>query len=153
MTPLAVRLADTPPTSLAVVRRVVRRADLHRVVPECCGLVWNAMRAQQASAGRHVAVYWDAAITVEIGVEALGPFAEQGELKRSATPSGLVASAAFFGPYQGLGSAHAAIHDWVRAHGRRLAGPSWETYGHWQDAWNADPSLIRTDVSYLVSAD
>jgi hypothetical protein len=31
---------------LAVVRRQARQSELSRVVPECCGLVWNALRAQ-----------------------------------------------------------------------------------------------------------
>jgi len=53
-------------------------------VPECCGLVWNAVRAQRAPPGRNVAVYWDGSIRLEVGVELLGPFAEQGEVVRSA---------------------------------------------------------------------
>ena len=64
---------------VAVIRRQARAAELSRVVPECCGLVWNAVRAQQAKAGRHVAIYWDATIRLEVGVELLGPFVEQGD--------------------------------------------------------------------------
>ena len=48
------RLESIP---LAVIRRQVRASELSRVVPECCGLVWNQVRAQQAKGGRHVAVY------------------------------------------------------------------------------------------------
>jgi hypothetical protein len=59
-------------------------------VPECCGLVWNAVRAQQARASRHVAIYWDGSIRLEVGVELYGPFAEEGEVVRSATPAGPV---------------------------------------------------------------
>jgi hypothetical protein len=43
----------------AVIRRHASASELSRVVPQCCGLVWNAVRAQQARAGRHVAIYWD----------------------------------------------------------------------------------------------
>jgi effector-binding domain-containing protein len=135
---------------LAVIRQQARAPDLARVVPECCGRVWNAVRAQQARAGRHVAVYWDATIRLEVGVELQGPFVEQGEVVRSATPAGEVASTAHFGPYGGLGAAHAAIRDWVRQQGRQFAGPNWEIYGHWRDEWDRDPSLIRTDVCYLL---
>ena len=73
-----------------------------------------------------------------------------GEVVRSSTPAGVVAAATHFGPYQGLGAAHAAIHAWCAAHGHELAGPNWEIYGHWQPEWNADPSRIHTDVCYLV---
>jgi hypothetical protein len=43
-----------------------------------------------------------------------------------------------------------AIIGWCTAHGYTRAGPNWEIYGHWQDAWNADPSQICTDVYYLL---
>jgi effector-binding domain-containing protein len=135
---------------LAVIRQQARASDLARVVPDCCGRVWNAVRAQQARPGRHVAIYWDATIRLEVGVELNGPFVEQGEVVRSATPTGEVASTAHLGPYGGLGAAHAAIRDWGRQQGRQFAGPNWEIYGHWQDAWDRDPSLIRTDVCYLL---
>ena len=146
-----VRLQQLDSIPLAVIRRQARAAELSRVVPECCGLVWTAVRAQRAQAGRHVAIYWDAAIRLEVGVELHGPFAEQGEVVRSATPGGTVASVTHWGPYGGLGAAHAAARDWCRAHDHHLAGPNWEIYGHWQPEWDADPSLIRTDVFYQVS--
>ena len=143
------RLESVP---LAVIRRQAKASELSRVVPECCGLVWNALRAQQARAGRNVAVYWDAAIRLEVGVELLGPFAERGEVVCSATPAGMVASATHFGPYGGLGAAHDAVRRWCSANTHRLAGPSWEIYGHWQPEWNADPSRIRTDVYHLLAS-
>jgi hypothetical protein len=186
----AVRIERLESVPLAVIRRVVARPELSRVVPECCGLVWKAVRAQQTPAGRHVAVYWNVEdgnvgpgnvgsgfnrtspgdpdsnvgsgfsrtlprdrnvrIRLEVGVELHGPFAEQGEVVRSATPAGTVASTTHFGPYGGLGAGHEAIRRWCQENGRPLAGPSWEIYGHWQPEWNADPSLIRTDVCYLL---
>jgi effector-binding domain-containing protein len=146
-----VQLRQLESIPLAVVRRQAKQAELSRLVPECCGLVWNALRAQQVRGGRHVAVYWDDSIRLEVGVELPGPFAENGDVVRSATPAGTVASVTHLGPYGGLGAAHQAIHDWCRANSHRPAGPSWEIYGHWKDEWNADPSRIRTDVFYLVA--
>jgi hypothetical protein len=58
-----------------------------------------------------------------MGVEPLGPFEEQDEVVRSATPAGSVASVAYYGPYGGLGAAHQAIRAWSEAHNHRLAGP------------------------------
>ena len=141
------RRGDIP---LAVIRRTVRRSELSRVVPECCGLVWQAVRAQQTRAGRHVALYWDDAIRLEVGVELLGPFVEQGEVVCSAAPGGVIASTVHFGPYSQLGAAHEAIRQWCEAQNHKFAGPSWEIYGHWQDEWDRNPSLIRTDVHYLL---
>jgi effector-binding domain-containing protein len=148
-TPVQLQQLNSIP--IAVIRRQARASELSRLVPECCGLVWNAVRAQQTKAGRHVAIYWDNAIHVEVGVELLGPFAEQGDVVLSATPAGAVASATHFGPYNGLGAAHDAIHQWCKTNNRTLAGPNWEIYGHWLPEWNTNPSQIRTDIYYQLA--
>ena len=145
-----VRLQHFESIPVAVVRRQACADELSRLVPQCCGLVWNALRAQQVRGGRHVAIYWEG-IRVEIGAEVNAPFAEQGELVRSATPGGTIASVTHLGPYDRLGAAHQAVQDWCKARNHRLAGPKWEIYDHWQSEWDTDPSRIRTDVFYLVA--
>ena len=135
---------------IAVVRRQVRQSELSRVVPECCGLVWNVLRQQGLRRGGNVAVYRDGGIRLEVGVELLGAFVEQGGVVRSATPEGVLASTAHFGPYGNLGAAHDAVREWCQANNHRLAGPSWEIDGHWGTEWDSDPSLIRTDVFYQL---
>ena len=148
-----VRLVHLAATPLAVVRRQARQAELPRLVPEGCGVVWAFMRARQLAAGRHVAVCWDGSIRLEVGVELDGDLPPDSDVVRSATPAGPAANAVHFGPYGRLGEAHEAIRRWCAANGRRPAGPSWEVYGHWQEAWNPDPSQIRTDVFYLLAPD
>jgi effector-binding domain-containing protein len=146
-----VRLEQCSSIPLAVVRRQASSAELPRVVPDACGTVWNVVRSQKIpGAGRHVALYWDHVINLEVGVELQAPFAGHGEVIGSATPAGPVATAVHFGPYNRLGDAHAAIQQWCTANVRTLAGPNWEIYGHWTDEWNRDPSKIRTDVYYLL---
>jgi effector-binding domain-containing protein len=151
MTSYIVQVQRLQSVPLAVIRRQARASDLSHVVPECCGLVWNVVRAQQTKGGRHVAIYWDGSIRLEVGAELFGPFVEHGEVVRSATPAGPVAWTTHLGPYGGLGAAHDAVRQWCRANNHRLAGPNWEIYGHWQREWDADPSRIRTDVYYLLS--
>jgi effector-binding domain-containing protein len=147
---LTVRLTHADAVPLAVVRRRAGPSELGTVVPQSCGVVWEFVRARALAAGRHVAVYLNANIDLEVGVEVAGAFEEQGDVVRSSTPGGIVASAIHFGPYQGLGTAHEAIRAWCAAHGHQLTGLNWEIYGHWQPEWNADPSGIRTDVFYQV---
>src|SRR5262245_65444484 len=78
---------------LAVVRRRAAAHELSKVVPAACGTVWNVIRSQRiAGAGRHIAVYLDCEINLEVGVELDGPFAGHGEVVASATPPGLVAT-------------------------------------------------------------
>jgi effector-binding domain-containing protein len=146
-----VRLEQLSARPLAVVRRRAASHQLSKVVPDACGTVWKVIRSQQVpGAGRHVAVYLDGQINLEVGVELDGPFTGHGEVVVSATPPGLVATMTHFGPYHLLQHAHGAIRRWCGANGHVLAGPNWEVYGHWIDEWNNDPSKICTDVFYLL---
>jgi effector-binding domain-containing protein len=146
-----VRLEQLDSLPLAVVRRRASSKELARVVPEACGLVWSVVRAEKiAGAGRHVALYWDDQINLEVGVELETPFAGHGEVVGSATPAGAVATATHLGPYDRLHEAHQAICQWCANQGYTLAGPNWEIYGHWIDEWNIEPAKIRTDVFYLL---
>jgi effector-binding domain-containing protein len=149
-----VRLEQVGSHPLAVVKRRASLQELKKVVPEACGLVWGVIRSQKiAGAGRHVAIYWDGQINLDVGVELEAPFAGHGEVIGSATPSGTVATTTHFGPYGRLHEAHQAIRDWCAKNGYGFAGPNWEIYGHWIDEWNNDPSKIRTDVFYLLNSD
>src|SRR5262245_34566746 len=148
-----IRLEQHSSRPLAVVRRCAGSQDLSKVVPAACGTVWGVVRAQQISgAGRHVAVYLDDKINLEVGVELEAPFGGYGDVVDSATPAGLVATTTHYGPYGLLHEAHEAILRWCATNGHVLAGPSWEIYGHWQDEWNSDPTKITTDVFYLLAA-
>lgn len=146
-----VTLGRVEPMPVAVIRREVTRSELSRVVPECCGQVWEHLRAQQIKGGRNVAVYFNRGARLEAGVEVASPFVEGNDVVRSEIPGGRVATTAYFGPYDGLGRAHDAIQAWCKANGHRLVEPCWELYGHWQREWDSDPSLIRTDVFYLIA--
>src|SRR5437764_237723 len=121
-------ISENTPT--AVVRRRASVAEIPKVVPEACGLVWQVLRSQQVKgAGRHVAFYVDDQINLEVGVEMEAPFAGHGDVIGSALPAGTIATAVHFGPYQQLHLAHQAIRDWCARHGHTLAGPNWEIYG------------------------
>ena len=132
---------------LAVVRRRAAQRELSRVIPAACGEVWSVLKAHHVTgAGRHVALYLDDVFNLEIGVEITETFTGAGDVVRSATPVGPVATVAHIGPYAGLGQAHDAIHAWCKAQGRALAGPSWEIYGHISDPLQPP----RTDIFYLL---
>jgi len=148
MTVTDVELRELAASQLAVIRRTAAPAERSKVVPECCGLVWNALKAQGIRGGRHVAIYWIGERRIEVGAEVDRPFKERHSMVRSATPAGLVAVATHLGPYGGLAAAHAVVQDWCHENGHRIGSRCWEIYGHWMDEWNANPALIRTDVCY-----
>lgn len=65
-----VRLEQVNSQSLAVVHRRAGIQELPKVVPDTCGIVWSVIRAQRVQgAGRHIAVYLDDQINLEVGVE------------------------------------------------------------------------------------
>ena len=110
------------------------------VVIGATGALGGALADGLANAGAKVAV--------------LGRSADRGE-RRVAAIRSKGGTAGFFAAdavkKDSLHAAHQAILDWCANHGHALAGPNWEIYGHWLDAWNSDPSQIRTDVFYLIS--
>jgi effector-binding domain-containing protein len=98
--------------------------------------------------GHNVAVYWDEAGegSIEVGVQVVKTFEAADAVVNSATPRGIVATTAHFGPYSELGLAHQAVRAWCKTKGYELAGPFWEVYGDWSE----DPTKLRTDVFYLL---
>jgi effector-binding domain-containing protein len=158
-----IRIEQSPASPLAVVRRQASKPQLGAVIQEACGTVWSILRSQKVpGAGRHVTVYLGRSRTpcvtddahedfnLEVGVELTQPFAGHGEVIASSLPVGEVATTTHLGPYQLLPDAHDAIQKWCADSGREPIRPCWETYGHWLDDWNNDPSKIRTDVYYLL---
>src|SRR5262249_12566042 len=103
--------------------------------------------------GRHIALFWDEVINLEVGVELDAPFGGFGEVIGSATPAGAVGTAVHFWAYNRLPEAHQPIRQWCAEHGYPLAGPNREIYSHWIEEWNQIPAKIRTDVYYLVKRD
>ena len=150
----AVRVERVVSRPIAVVRRRAAQRELSRIIPQACGLVWETVKAAQVKdAGRHVVVYRggaDSLLDIEVGVEVGATFAGRDEVIGSATPVGDAATVTHSGSYGRIGEAHQAIRQWCVAQGRTLAGTSWEIYGHWLPEWNNDPSLIRTDIFYLL---
>ncbi len=142
-----VQVQQVQPQLTGVVRLRAATGELSTVIPAACGEVWNFFRTNGLPRpGRHVALYLDCVMNIEVGVEVTQPFTGDGRVVCSSLPAGTAATAVHMGPYSQLGGAHDAVHKWCADHGHALAGPSWEVYGHWDD----DPARLRTDVFYLL---
>ena len=95
---------------------------------------------------QNVMLYKDQRPDVEVGVLVSGPFQAEGPVMLSALPAGEVATATHRGDYARLGVTHEAVREYATAHGRELAGPCWEIYGHARP----DPSQAETEVFWLL---
>jgi effector-binding domain-containing protein len=154
-------VADTGVSLIETTARttvVVARQTTWREFPSLWGSMLDEVYAvvKPASADRagldeerwqNVMLYKDDVPNVEVGVLACGPFSDAGNMITSALPAGVTAATTHRGPYAELDLAHRAVRDWCAAHGRQLAGPRWEIYGHWRQ----DPSDLETEVYYLLS--
>jgi effector-binding domain-containing protein len=95
---------------------------------------------------QNVMLYKDDRPEVEVGVLVNGTFTAEGPVIASELPAGEVATATHRGDFARLGVTHDAVRAGVASHGRGLAGPRWEIYGHWR----ADPSELETEVFWLL---
>ena len=95
---------------------------------------------------QNVMLYKDQRPDVEVGVLVSQPFQPKGSVIPSMLPAGEAATATHRGDYTKLGVTHQAIRDYAAAHGRELAGPCWEIYGH----ASQDPSAATTEVFWLL---
>jgi effector-binding domain-containing protein len=87
-------------------------------------------------------------MNIDFGVQVASRFEPEGNVRCIETPAGEVAKTVHVGPYDRLGEAHNAVHAWCAAHNRKIAGASWEVYGH----WNNDPAMLETTIKYLLAA-
>ncbi len=142
-----IQICEVPQQTTAVVRCRATQSELSTVIPQGCGEVWSFMRSSGLPhPGRNLALYLDGEMNIEVGVEVVQLFEGNDRVVCSSIPAGTVATTAHFGPYDRLGEAHAAIHQYCSDHGHELAGPSWELYGHWTD----NPDELRTDIFWLL---
>jgi effector-binding domain-containing protein len=139
---------------LAAVRRRVAVGQVGAAWQPALDQVWEFLRANPRlrGDGHNIFLYHHAPapglpMTVDFGVEVLGPFDATGEVVPVRTPAGEVATAVHLGPYDELDDAHAAIEAWRTSEGRTFAGMSWEIYGD----PTPDPAQTRTTVCYLLS--
>lgn len=94
----------------------------------------------------NVMLYKDQRPDIEIGVLVSKPFQPEDSVILSSLPAGEVATATHRGDYAKLWVTHQAVRDSVTAHGREVAGPRWEIYGH----AGPDPSDAETAVFWLL---
>jgi effector-binding domain-containing protein len=142
-----VRVEQVASQLTGVVRFRAKSHELSKLVPQACGEVWTFMRmTHRPKPGRNLALYLDGEMNVECGVEVFQPFEGNERVVCSSTPAGLAATTVHWGPYNRLGDAHNAVCKWCADNGHKLAGSSWEVYGHWED----DPAKLRTDVYWLL---
>jgi len=141
------------PRLLAAVGREVAAGRVGDVWRTALDQVWAFLRTQPGlrTDGHNIFVYHHPGtdgdrMKADFGVEVTREFEASGEVRSIRTPAGEAAVATHVGPYDGLATAHRAIHQWVRENGRSLAGTSWEIYGD----WNEDPAKLETLVLYLL---
>jgi effector-binding domain-containing protein len=146
------RILQTPERQLMAIHDQARGGELPQKIRTNLDKVWAYLRANAANPAHSVVVYrnFDRAagvMTIDVGVQVESALPGNGEVVPTTTPGGLVATTAHIGPYDKLGEASSALHEFCSTHDHPISGPTWEEYGD----WNSDLSKLRTDVSVLVA--
>lgn len=146
-----VREVTVAPRPVACVRAQVPLGRVGEEFGRHLELVYAAAKSGRIHLdGQNIFVYRTASateLTVDFCVGVTAPFKAVGPVVPLETPHGVAAMTTHVGDYARLGEANAAILAWCRANQRKLAGPSWEVYGHWSN----DPAQLRTEVYYLLA--
>jgi len=149
----AVRFLTVPAQPTAVVAKTTTWSEFPKLWGWLLGQVYEFVRTRlELATGtgperwQNVMLYKDQRPDVEVGVLASRPFQAEEPVILSALPAGEVATATHRGDYSKLGLTHEAVRGYAAAHGRELAGPCWEIYGHAPP----DPSEAETEVFWLL---
>ena len=148
-----VQFVVAEPRPTAVVAQATSWAEFPNLWGQLLGEVYGFVRGRPELATgsdgemwQNVMLYKDRRPDVEVGVLVTAPFEPVGRVVTSQLPGGDVATATHRGDYARLGETHDAVREHAAAHGRALAGPCWEIYGH----AHADPAEQETDVFWLL---
>jgi effector-binding domain-containing protein len=148
-----VEFVTVEPRPAAMVAQTTTWAEFPSLWGRLLGEVYEFVRGHPdlaTGSGRelwqNVMLYKDQRPDVEVGVLVTGPFESDGRVIASALPGGEVATATHRGDYARLGVTHDAVRQHAAGHGRELAGPCWEIYGHAR----ADVNEQETEVFWLL---
>jgi effector-binding domain-containing protein len=146
-----VRVVTVAAQAIAAVRSRTTMPDLAKAIRAGLDQVWPQIVDRS---GRNVVMYHPSepkglgrVFEIETGVEVPDNFRSVAPVYVTHTPAGRAVTAAHFGPYEKLMAAYKAIDAYVAGEGLRLAGPSWELYGHWSD----EPQKLRTDIFFPLA--
>ena len=137
---------------IAAVRAKALIPDIPKAWKPALDQVWAYLRAHpELQPGHNVFLYHHPAnrtdaMDIDFGVAVARPFTDEGAVKSTATPAGLVATTVHVGPYNGLSAAHNAVHAWCSANTKKIGPASWEIYGDWTE----DESKLETRIVYLL---
>jgi effector-binding domain-containing protein len=153
MAALAVTFATVDARPTAVIAQTTTWKEFPNVWGPLLDQVYRFVRSRTdlatgdgAEQWQNVMLYKDDRPDVEVGVLVKRSFQAEGPVIASELPGGEVVTATHRGDYGQLGVTHDAVRDHAAAHGRQLAGPRWEIYGHWRP----DPSELETEVFWLL---
>jgi effector-binding domain-containing protein len=146
------QVLETPERRLMAIHDQARGAELPKKIKSNLDEVWAYLRANGANTGHTVVVYRDfdrttGAMTIDVGVQVDAALPGNGKIVPVTTPGGLIATTVHLGPYDKLGNASSALHEFCKTHDHPIAGPTWEEYGD----WTAEVSKLRTDVFVVVA--
>jgi effector-binding domain-containing protein len=122
------RVLQTPERQLMAIHDQAKGGELPRKIIGNLDKVWSYLRANGASTGHNVVVYRDfdrasGVMAIEVGVQVESALPGNGEIVPLSTPGGLVVTTVHLGPYDKLGDASSALHEFCKTHDHPWPAP------------------------------
>ena len=131
-----VAIEQLDPQPVLSIRATVQIADLVPTMDDRMPALLEYLQQQGAQAAGPLFVryhtFGETETDIETGLPVVAPVAGEGRIAAGELPGGPAVSTWHLGPHNALGEAYARLADWLQAHERESAGPSWEIY-YWID--------------------
>ncbi|MGH2960900.1 MAG: GyrI-like domain-containing protein [Solirubrobacterales bacterium] len=140
------KLKPQPTATIRVTTHPSRVGEtFHEVLPEVLSYLERVGARPAGPPFARFFDYTDDEADFEAGFPVTEPVPGEGRIAAGELPGGPAAVTTHVGPYEGLQDTHAAIGEWVLAHGHDPSGPVWEIYVT-DPREEPDSSKRRTEV-------
>ena len=143
-------LKDQAVQSTLIVRATTPVQELPRVLGQAYGAIAQYLgQVGEQPAGPPFVLYHNMdmqALDIEVGFVVAHPLPGKGEIQSGEIPAGKFASVLHTGPYDQLGSAYAALTQFVQSSGHAATGASYEFYLN--DPQQTPPQELQTLIVF-----
>lgn len=148
------QLTDRALSHAAVVRDTVRMDELGPFYDRAFNSVLEALSAQgldpSGAAFAHYLSIPGETVDLEVGFETPGPITAHGDVRPTELPAGKVATASYFGAYDGLNEAWPEFAQWIVTQGQEPTEHMLEVYAT-KPTGETDPATLETDLIWYLA--
>lgn len=147
-----IELSEVPENNAVTIRKIITFEELPEVLGSGYAEILKYLDdINHAPSNVPFALYHNThmdKLDVEFGYPVAVELKGEGEIKGSKTPSGLIASCIYKGPYNKMEPVYNEITEWIRENGYKAAGAVFENYLN--DPQTTPPEELLTRVGFIL---